>query len=75
MGPESLSVGPPVHPSVCLCVHIFKHKYLETGRRIASTFLYFVFKRGGKIAICFGAAQLRTLVYMATHSCHRIIKV
>ena len=69
MGLEPASVRPCVRP----CVHTFKHEYLRDSRLITIKFYLKHHWGGGKAALGFGADQIRTLVFMATDSSHRVI--
>ena len=72
MGLEPASV----RPCVCVCVRASTRSNMnisETGRRIAIKFYVKHHWGVGKVALGFGADQIRTLVSMATDSSHRVI--
>ena len=72
MGLEPASVRPSVRACV-LASTLSNMNISETSR---STTIKFYLKHhwgGGKVALCFGADQIRTLVSMATDSSHRVI--
>ena len=59
---------PSVGPSTLLNMNIS-----ETSRPITIKFYLMHHWGGGKVALDFGANQIRTLVFMATDSPHRVI--
>ena len=62
-----------VRPLVPACVHTFKHEYLRDQQADYNQILSEVSLGWGKVALGFGADQIRTLVSMATDSSHRVI--
>ena len=59
---------------MCVCVNIFKLKYISATSAPILTIFYLNHHRGGrKAALGFGPDRIRTLMSMATDSSHRVI--